>query len=239
MIDEIEQAVVGPMQVFENEHEWALVGQRLKEAAPSRERLSAVVATEFSARLKANERAQVTFDPLGVRCLQRERPDRPGELGLGLLGWIGVKDSRVGLDDLAKRPEGDSFRVRERAALPPGDELGALRDELEQLGNEAALADAGHADEGHELDRALVLGPLERAREQLPFVIAAHERCLALGKVRAEPGPRLERFPHRDGLGLALCRDRLGGAVLDRSLRGAVRGLVHEHTVRRRSGLQP
>ena len=122
--------------------------------------------------------------------------------------------------------------------MSPGDELGALRDDLEELPDEAAFADAGNPDEGHELDRALVLRPLERARELLPFVIAAHERCLGLGDVRAEPRPRLERLPHRHRIGLSLRGDRLGVAVLDCSLRGAVGGRVHEDSVGRRGGLQ-
>ena len=44
VVDEVEQALVGPVQVFEDEHERPLLGERLEEAPPGRERLGPMVA---------------------------------------------------------------------------------------------------------------------------------------------------------------------------------------------------
>ena len=42
-MDEIEQAVVSPVQVFEHEHEWMLLCERLEVAAPGAEALGLTV----------------------------------------------------------------------------------------------------------------------------------------------------------------------------------------------------
>ena len=44
MVDEVEQAVVGPVQILEHEDQGPLFGERLEEAAPGRESLVAAVA---------------------------------------------------------------------------------------------------------------------------------------------------------------------------------------------------
>jgi hypothetical protein len=44
MLHEIEQIVVSPVQILEHEHQGSLLGQRLEEVAPSRERLFVAVA---------------------------------------------------------------------------------------------------------------------------------------------------------------------------------------------------
>ena len=134
-------------------------------------------------RREAEQERQPRLDCPALGLFLEEPGNLRSEFLRRLLGCVRLQDAHLVLDHLAERPEGHAVAVRQRAALPPGDELGALRDELEELADEAALADAGDADEGDELNRALVLRPLERAREQPPFVIAAHERRLALGEV--------------------------------------------------------
>ena len=60
-------------------------------------------------------------------------------------------DSGLRLDDLSERPQRHPVAVRQAAALTPGDELGIVLHDLTELVDEPALADAGHADERHEL----------------------------------------------------------------------------------------
>ena len=80
------------------------------------------------------------------------------------------------LDDLAERPQRDAVAVREAAPLAPRDELGVRVDDAEQLVDEAALADAGNADERHELRRPRVSRALEDAsRRTAELVLAADE----------------------------------------------------------------
>ena len=79
LVDEVEQLVVGPVQVLEDEHGRPLLGERLDEAAPRGE---ALVARARSA-LEPDERAQPRLDPR--RRPRRERArDALVQLALGV-----------------------------------------------------------------------------------------------------------------------------------------------------------
>ena len=71
-------------------------------------------------------------------------------------------------------------------------------DHLEQLVDEAGLADSGNADQRDELRLAFGDDASERADEELAFALAADERCAALLRdVHAEPGAGGDRLPDR------------------------------------------
>ena len=72
VIDEVEQAVVGPLEVLENEHERPLVGERLEEPAPCGECLSASIAVQLGWGFEAHQGAKVPADPLGVSSFERK-----------------------------------------------------------------------------------------------------------------------------------------------------------------------
>ena len=67
VVDEVEQVVVGPVQVLEDEHEGPALGERLEEAAPGRERLVAAVPARVALPREPDERAQVALDPARAR----------------------------------------------------------------------------------------------------------------------------------------------------------------------------
>jgi hypothetical protein len=46
VVDEVEQAVVGPVQVFEDEDEGVPLGESFEEPTPGRERLSLSIAAD-------------------------------------------------------------------------------------------------------------------------------------------------------------------------------------------------
>ena len=149
--------------------------------------------------------------------------DHRDELLLGRRRVVGLENPGVRLDDLAERPEADALAVGERAALPPGDELGVGLGDLEQLGDEAALADPGHADERDELRGLLSPRARERVGEQAALALAADERRpQPLLDVAAEARAGGDRLPDPDRLGLPLRLDRRRLAVVDR--RAAWRG---------------
>src|SRR5204862_117291 len=128
----------------------------------------------------------------------------------------------VGLDDPAERPAAHALAVREGAALAPGDDVLVRIRGLEQLGDEAALADAGYADEGHELSRLLRASVRESVGEQVALALAADERRpQLLLHVAAEARPGAERLPDLDRLGFPLRLDRRRLAVVDRLPRRA------------------
>ena len=58
MIDEVEQALVGPVEILEDEDEWPRLGHELEEPAPRRKGFAAPVgAAELARGIPANERA--------------------------------------------------------------------------------------------------------------------------------------------------------------------------------------
>ena len=74
VVDEVEQRVVGPVQVLEDEDERALVGDRLEVAPPGGERLVAAVARRL-VRLEPGERTQPPLDPRGSVAIGDEPLD--------------------------------------------------------------------------------------------------------------------------------------------------------------------
>jgi hypothetical protein len=96
------------------------------------------------------------------------------------------------------------------------------------------VADAGNADERHQLRRALLAGAHECTDQLLDLALTPYERdARARREVDAEARPRLHDLPDREGLLLALRLDRALLAEVDRLRRRAVGGLANEDAVRR------
>ena len=228
MVDEIEKPLVGPVQVFEDEHGRTPVGHRLDEAPPGRERLLAGLVTAVPG--KPDEWSQRALDP--CRVLLAEIPRHLGQLARRLFGRVGLEDSGLSLDHLAERPERDALAIGKAAALAPVNELFIGLHYLEELVDEAGFPDPRDADQRDELRLALVHNSMERSREELALAFAPYERRPALLRhVDAEAGTRCNRFPHGHGLLLSLGLDRLVRYVLDDAVGGAVRLLADEHAV--------
>ena len=66
LVEEVEQAVVGPVQVLHHEDERPLMGQRLEEVPPRGERFASPVACRARFRCEADEREKVRLDPDGI-----------------------------------------------------------------------------------------------------------------------------------------------------------------------------
>ena len=67
MVDEIEDAVVRPLEILEDEHELGVLGEGLEEAPPRGESLAPPVADELLARREIHERPELAEYPFGVR----------------------------------------------------------------------------------------------------------------------------------------------------------------------------
>ena len=238
MVDEVEEAFVGPVEVLEDEDERALVGDPLEQAAPCGKRL-VLALTPPGDVLDPRQRAEMAEGPFDVVARQSRRDDRP-ELSLGLVLRVRLEDAGVRLHHLAQRPETDPLAVRQRSALAPVDELGVVLDGLEQLVDEAALADPRLTDERHQLDLAGASRPLERVEQRVELAAPADERRPhAARDVHADACPCLHRLPGLDRLRLALRLHRLGLAVVDRFASRAPRRLADEDAVDRCIGLKP
>ncbi len=113
VLEELEQAIVGPVQVLDHED------ARARAASASRNRRQAVNASSrpTSRRLvpRADERRQP--GPIHARSASSVGESRDGrvELRRGLGGIVGLEDARLGLHDLAERPERDALAVGQAA----------------------------------------------------------------------------------------------------------------------------
>src|ERR1051325_75804 len=123
-----------------------------------------------------DQRANVPRDPVPLRVIGHEIADEGGELLLGRGRLIRLEDARLRLHDLAERLVAQPFAVGQRASLPPPDQVRVAVDELEELRDESALADAGDADESDELRRVLAARAVERVAERAEFALAPDER---------------------------------------------------------------
>src|SRR5205814_1658638 len=139
LVDEIEQRVVGPLQVFEDEHERALVRERLDEASPGGEALTAFLSSPVLVGGEAEERPQMRRHPSAL-AFRKQIGEDGGELLFAGLAAVGAEQADLGLHDLAERPEADAFAVGKRAPLPPRDELPVGVDGRVELADEPALA---------------------------------------------------------------------------------------------------
>ena len=135
------------------------------------------------------------------------------------------------LQHLDDRPVGDPLAVGEAAAADD-----RRVDRRQQLRDQPRLADAGVADDRHQL--AALLGP--HALPRLP-----HERELALTPDEQRVVPPLRRVAHAqqpvggNRLGLALQLERLDRLDLDRVANERERRLPDQHLARLRRLLQP
>jgi hypothetical protein len=140
-----------------------------RSPSASKKRLQAANASE------PHERPKMPLHPLCF-ALRDEIADRSRQLCLGLDGSVRLEDSRLRLHDLAERPERHSLPVRQRTPLSPEDQLGILVDDPPQLVDHAALADARHADERHELRLAIAAHALRRVQQEGEFLVASDQR---------------------------------------------------------------
>ena len=120
------------MQILEHEDERALLGHRLEEVPPGRERLGAPVSAELALACEADEGQEVRLDPRHVRVARDDFGDGATDLRRGLRRRILLVDPGLRLHDLPERPERDSVPVGEAATLAPGDELGIGVDDLRE-----------------------------------------------------------------------------------------------------------
>ncbi len=239
VVDEIEQAVVGPLDVLEHKDERAALGQRLEEATPGGKRLAALVVAQLLVRAETDERLQPPDDPVRVHGIVERSANTQTELFRGHLRRVGFQDPGVRLDHLAQGPVRHSLAVRKRASLAPEDQVGNAFAGEEELVDQPRLADPGHADEGHQL--RLLVGPHagKGVYQEVELLLAAEQRRLQLlDDVDPESRPRLIRLPDPDRLGLSLRLDQAFVAEGDRPFGRPEGGLVHEDPVHRRCCLQ-
>ena len=107
-----------------------------------------------------------------------------------------VGDPGARLDHRGERPVRDAFAVRQRSA---GEDCRAL-DALNELGDEARLAEAGLAEDRDELCAPVAHGARKRVLEELELLLAADERRLDhAAPCRRACGPHATSTPAPNG----------------------------------------
>jgi hypothetical protein len=240
MLDEVQEAAAGPLDVLEHQHERVALRDRFEEVPPRGERRAPPISLWRGEVADADERPELCTHPSCVRGIGDHLAHGLAELLLGGRGVVRLEDPCLCFHDLAQRPVREAVAVRGRAGLAPPDEPRAEVDAPEELRHQPALADPRLADDRDELRPVSIHDPLEGVLERGELPGPPDERFFRdLREVCAQPGKRRERLPHDDRLRLPPCSDRLGGSVADRPARREVGRLVDQDRVDRGGALEP
>jgi hypothetical protein len=218
VLDQLEQRLLAPVHVLEDEHERLRPRELL---APRAHRPGDLLLGALA--LDRLEHADGEPEQVGDRLVLAAR----AQLVLRAVERVVVGDARRRLHHLGDRPVGDALAVREAAPL---EHRGAL-DALDELAREAALAHAGVAVERDEGGPAVAGGAGEGRLEQVELRLAADERRLE----RLDRLARLDRADDAargDGLPPAAQLEGRHGLELDAATDEPGRGRADEDLVR-------
>ena len=223
LVDEVEQAVVGPVQILEDDDDRAALRDRLEEPTPRGCR-------GCGRRAARAPRARRGRSARPRASAPRLRPPRGGSRRCGACARAqpGSRVSMIAGLALTTSPSAQkrhTVAVRQTPALPPRDGRVAVDDPLTAR-DEPRLADPGHTHQGHELCAPLAAGPLEERAEDVELVIASHERRRASPAGASTPYRDGRRPPPKPATGSALPLPRTGVGFAIRRSPGASRGYV-------------
>ncbi len=172
---------------------------------------------------------ELAAEPVAIGHLLDHQLDRGHELGVGLVGTVGLEDPGLRLHDLAQGPEGDAVAVGQASTVAPEEDLGLVIGPGEELPDEPALPHAGLAGDGHELDRCLADHPPIGLLQQLQLGVSTDERAGGPVDLDGVSASGLGGAPDRDGIGLALDLDRVHRLVVDHLVGRPPRPLADHH----------
>ncbi len=238
VFDEVEQARVRPLHVFEREHRRARIGEALEEQPPRREQILPV------ARGRLLQREQVREPRLHERALLRIEHvplHHRAEFRARRARILGLADPGTHPHHVRQRPVGDTLAVGEAAAAVPVHLLDDPVEVLVELPDQPRLAVAGDPDHRHEVCTPIVRAAVEEVLDQLQLAIAPDEGRLEAGRLQRAAAGRddPQRAPQVDRLRLPL-QLVLPGALVDDCLLGRPPGgIADEHRSGLSCGLDP
>ena len=175
VLHELEQRRAGPVHVLEDQDQRLVVRDRLEETPPSGKRFGSLGRRPGAGGARADQEGQAGLEPVPLGRIFDDGLDGRRELVGGLVWAVRFQDSRLTLDDLPQRPEGDALPVGKASALSPARPLGLPVDEGAELAYQATLPYsrlAGHRDE---LGRTLPRGSSVEGLQEGQLVGAADE----------------------------------------------------------------
>ena len=251
MDEEVERAVVGPVQVVELEHD-RCAGLRRDAAKHLRRGVERAVADLAGVAADAAQVAAVAevepdqvAEQVGVRLRHlgafvgfEQRRDAGFDLAFRDGDAVAVADLQAPREDVAQQPIGLVARQRIGAALEDAERLGPGVAPGVELAEQPALAQAGVADDGDHRQPALAEQALERTLQHAELGVAAdHPRLdtldAAAGDAKgARPGAQYE--VGGDGLVDALQVDRVLCLHVEHAAHVAVRVVADAQRAGRR-----
>ena len=227
VLDEIEQARIGPLQVFEHEHDRRGVRQALEEEPPGREQLLPVGVLGLSGAEQLCERG---LDEPALLLIQQLFAQRCAELlerdgRLVVLGDLAAHPHHV-----RERPVRHALSVGQAPAAMPVDDLGDPVEVLVELPGEPRLADSSDAGDRDEMRLALLGAGMEELLQLPQLALAADKRRFETVRCHlASPrGHDPLRAPERHAFLLALQLVLTGRLVGDHLLGGSACGVADE-----------
>ncbi len=182
VLDQLEQRLLRPVDVLEEEDERLHVGERHHHLA-RRPRDLLRAALPFERLEHAGRQTEHVRDRLLLAAL--------AELRERLLQRVVVRDACGGLDHLRQRPVGDTLAVREAS---PAQDARAL-EAVDELACESALSDSRLPEDREEMGTPVANGARERVLEQLELGFASDQRgtwtgrsCGTVHRVHQAPG---------------------------------------------------
>ena len=205
VVDEVEQPVVRPVQILEDENERAVLRERFEE--PRASRRSTLARSPAPRAAEADERQQVlrptsrSSSATALSTLARASRARRRGASFSRMPACAFTIS-PSAQKLTPSPYGSARPCRHHTIS------GRRVDAREELGHEPRLADPGHADERHELRLALAARAVERADERRRARARGRRAAQRRAARRSMPTREraCDRLPDGDGLALPLRR---------------------------------
>ena len=179
VLDEVEQRIIGPVEVLEEQDRRRGVGKTLEEDPPRAEEVLLVAGT---ARLQPEKLGEARLDEAALVGVRDVLLQRCAQLRQGRRGLLVLDDAGAHPDHLGQRPERHAVAVREAPAAMPPDVRSEAVDVLLELPRQARLPDPADADHRYEVGPTLVgRGVVELLRES-QLRLAAGEGWLDLAR---------------------------------------------------------
>ena len=171
-LDELEQPLVGPLEVLEHQRDRVIVRQTLEEQPPTREQLLAPEARLGDPEQRPQPgREELPLGRIGDPAVERER-----ELGRGILLGCLLVDRHPLSHHLRKRPVRHAFSMRQAPPRMPQNRVRQPVDVVEELPAQTRLADARFAGDGDQSCAAALERTVKQLLDQPQVTVTADER---------------------------------------------------------------
>ena len=238
--EEVEQPVVGAVQVLDEHHHRLALSQLLEEHPPAREQIGLVHRRGLGGA-DAEEPAQPGRNELALRRVGHELGQPVDEALCGDVGGVLLGDPEPLAHHLGQRPERDPAAVGQAPTAMPEDAVDESVHVLLELPPKARLADARLPGDAHQPGRAPVDAGMEQVLDQPQLGVATDERRFQPVDplVTADVADDTLCGPQLGGRGLALEHVLTRAGEGDRAARQPQRRVVGQHLARLRCRLHP